>query len=174
MKLGHTSHHYPLEPMTYDYNNSQTLKNIESLLIQRWEAGEKKYGNHIDNMVVPTHITGEESWAEMALNEALDGVVYCLKAVEEQQSYEKLRTSASKLLIQYRALQEENKALAAKLREYQQEEYFYSKTREFLGEIKTLTKHFSTKLTRLNELLENNSKVSGLIAFNEALDDAAE
>ena len=157
--------------MPYDYTQSQTLRNIEALLIQRWKAGEEKYGNHIDNMVVPTPITGEQSWAEMALNEALDGVVYCLRALEEQQSYQKLRASASSLLIQYRALQEENKALTAKLQEYQQEEDLYSKTRESLGDIRALTKHFSTKLSALSELLELNAKLESLIQLNQQLDD---
>jgi len=158
--------------MPHNYAESKTLQDIQELLIERWTAGEERYGKHIDEMTVPTEITGETSWAEMALNEALDGVVYNLRALQERKYYERLRTSAAMLLEQYNALKLENKELTDKLQEYKQEEQYYQKTRESLMELKTVVRYFNSKLAALDTLLENNTKVSELMQLNEKLDNA--
>jgi len=66
-----------------EYRNSKTVQAITELMVDRYRAGGSKYGVFIDDAVVPTEITGETSFAEMAMNEALDGLTYAFKAREE-------------------------------------------------------------------------------------------
>ena len=73
-----------------DYRNSRTLKTITKTLVDRYHAGGEKYGEFIDHAKPPTHITGEESFAEMSYNEAIDAVTYALKALEAHKEQEKI------------------------------------------------------------------------------------
>ena len=66
-----------------DYRASRTVTTITDSLVERYLAGGIKYGIFVDDAVVPGEITGETSFAQMSYNEALDGVTYALKAVEE-------------------------------------------------------------------------------------------
>jgi hypothetical protein len=91
-----------------DYQQSETLAALNKLLIERWEEGERKYGRHIDEMVVPTAITGETSWAQMSLNEMLDGVVYAQRALQEHERNLRIQNEAKRLLVSYKALAKEH------------------------------------------------------------------
>lgn len=77
-----------------DYAASETVTSIKEDLVTRYRAGGMKYGTFIDEAEVPTDITGETSFAEMAYNELLDGVTYALKAKKE---VETLRAENAKL-----------------------------------------------------------------------------
>lgn len=81
-----------------DYTQSETLRQITEALNGRYQAGETKYGRHVDDMVPPTEITGETSFAEMAFNELQDGITYALKA---KQDYEALSSRNDQLKKHY-------------------------------------------------------------------------
>lgn len=112
-----------------DYTTSKTFSALAQLFQERWEEGERKYGKHIDEMVVPTAITGETSWTQMALNEMLDGVVYAIRAQEEHEKNLRIQKEAKRLLDEYRSLKESYTQVAKELeglkREYQTQEEFY-------------------------------------------------
>lgn len=80
-----------------EYRNSRTVATITDELVRRYRAGGQKYGVFIDEAVPPTNITGETSFAEMAYNEALDGVTYSLKAKEELQDLQNRFNKLSEL-----------------------------------------------------------------------------
>jgi vacuolar-type H+-ATPase subunit I/STV1 len=112
-----------------DYSTSKTFAALAQLFQERWEEGERKYGKHIDEMVVPTDITGETSWAQMALNEMLDGVVYSIRAQEEHEKNLRIQKEAKRLLDEYKALKESHSQVSKELeelkREYRTQEEFY-------------------------------------------------
>lgn len=73
-----------------DYRQSRTVQTITEALVERYYAGGEKYGEFIDYAKPPKHITGEESFAEMSYNEAIDAVTYALKALETHKEQEAL------------------------------------------------------------------------------------
>lgn len=112
-----------------DYSTSKTFAALSQLFQERWEEGERKYGKHIDEMVVPTDVTGETSWAQMALNEMLDGVVYAIRAQEEHDKNLRIQKEAKRLLDEYRVLKESHTQVSKELeelkRDYRTQEEFY-------------------------------------------------
>ena len=99
-----------------DYRASRTVTTITDSLVERYLAGGIKYGVFVDDAVVPTEITGETSFAQMAYNEALDGITYALKAVEElatlQQRYDALDANYQGMREVAAEAIRDNKALA--------------------------------------------------------------
>lgn len=93
-----------------EYRQSETVKRISEELAQRYYRGGVKYGVFVDEMVVPTEITGERSFAEMAKNELLDGLTYAFKAMDAHEEQEKLMKRAGAAL-------HENAELIGRLRD---------------------------------------------------------
>lgn len=81
-----------------EYRQSETVRDITEALAQRYYRGGVKYGVFIDDAVVPTEITGETSFAEMAYNELQDGITYAYKALQVHEKNEKLMAQAGEAL----------------------------------------------------------------------------
>ena len=108
-----------------EYRTSRTVTTITDSLVERYLAGGIKYSVFVDDVVVPTEITGETSFAQMAYNEALDGITYALKAVEElatlQQRYDALDANYQGMSEVAAEAIRDNKALAEEVAQLRSE-----------------------------------------------------
>lgn len=87
-----------------EYRQSETVRDITEALAQRYYRGGVKYGVFIDDAVVPTEITGETSFAEMAYNELQDGITYAYKALKVHEENEAMLADAAEALSSNAAL----------------------------------------------------------------------